>query len=72
LFVVYEAFEWCGTCELILGRFHVMIFRQGAKMLVSSHAAAPEGDLKAIYQKYTSEEFGCVALHPPAAGPALV
>ena len=47
--------------------FVAMIFRECTKILVSSHAAAPGGKLKAIYQKYTTVQFGCVALHPPAA-----
>ncbi|XP_062231739.1 cyclin-B1-5-like [Phragmites australis] len=37
------------------------------KILVGSHAAAPDGKLKAIYKKYAAEQFGCAALHPPAA-----
>ncbi|CAL4908859.1 unnamed protein product [Urochloa decumbens] len=45
---------------------------EGAKILISSHAAAPEGKLKIIYEKYSSEEFGFVARHSPAAGPGRV
>lgn len=36
-------------------------------MLVNSHAAAPEGKLKVVYKKYSSEQFGAVALQPSAA-----
>ncbi|RLN28811.1 cyclin-B1-5-like [Panicum miliaceum] len=48
------------------------VFEEGTKILVSSHVAAPEGKLKTVYQKYSSEQFECVALHPPTAGPGLV
>nr|AAA20238.1 cyclin IbZm [Zea mays] len=39
-----------------------------AKTLVGSHAASasPDARLKAVYQKYATEQFGRVALHPPA------
>ncbi|XP_065015705.1 G2/mitotic-specific cyclin S13-7-like [Musa acuminata AAA Group] len=37
------------------------------QMLVNSHAAAPEGKLKVVYKKYSSEQFGAVALQPSAA-----
>nr|CAB3461092.1 unnamed protein product [Digitaria exilis] len=43
-----------------------------SKILISSHAAAPEGKLRTIYKKYGSEQFGCVSLHPPAAGPGHI
>ncbi|XP_062207174.1 cyclin-B1-1-like isoform X2 [Phragmites australis] len=36
------------------------------KMLVSSHLTGPEGKLKVVYKKYSSEQFGGVALRPPA------
>lgn len=62
---------WTDTLKHHTG-LHEQQLMEGAKMLVSSHAAAPEGKLKTIYQKYASEQFGCVALHPPAAGPGLV
>ncbi|KAL5231994.1 hypothetical protein ABZP36_030770 [Zizania latifolia] len=39
-----------------------------AKVLVNAHAAAPEAKLKAAYKKYSLEQFGRVALHPPALG----
>ncbi|AQK94555.1 cyclin 1 [Zea mays] len=41
---------------------------EGAKTLVGSHAASasPDARLKAVYQKYATEQFGRVALHPPA------
>ncbi|KAF6990782.1 hypothetical protein CFC21_007940 [Triticum aestivum] len=37
-----------------------------AKVLVMAHAAAPECKLKAIYKKYSSEQYGRVSLRPPA------
>ncbi|CAM0904882.1 unnamed protein product [Alopecurus aequalis] len=37
-----------------------------AKILLASHAAAPQSRLKAVYKKYSSEKFGRVALHRPA------
>ncbi|KAI5018855.1 hypothetical protein ZWY2020_043743 [Hordeum vulgare] len=37
-----------------------------ARSLVKAHAAAPESKLKAIYRKYSSEQYGRVALRPPA------
>ncbi|CAL4960870.1 unnamed protein product [Urochloa decumbens] len=36
------------------------------KMLVSAHLTAPESKLKVVYKKYSSEQFGGVALRPPA------
>ncbi|RZR85324.1 hypothetical protein BHM03_00012284 [Ensete ventricosum] len=36
------------------------------EMLVNSHAAAPESKLKVVYKKYSSEQFGAVALQPSA------
>ena len=41
-------------------------------MLLRSHAAAPDANLNAVYEKYSAEQFGRVALHPPAALPDLV
>ncbi|XP_010922031.1 G2/mitotic-specific cyclin S13-7 [Elaeis guineensis] len=37
-----------------------------AQILVNSHSAAPESKLKVVYKKYSSEQFGAVALQPPA------
>ncbi|WOK96788.1 G2/mitotic-specific cyclin S13-7-like isoform X1 [Canna indica] len=37
-----------------------------AQTLVDSHAVAPVGKLKVVYKKYSGEQFGAVALHPPA------
>lgn len=39
-----------------------------ARMLVSSHVAAPDGKLRAVYKKYSGVEFGAVALRSPAKG----
>ncbi|XP_074581211.1 G2/mitotic-specific cyclin S13-7-like [Curcuma longa] len=36
------------------------------QILVNSHAAAAEGKLKVAYKKYSDEQFGAVALYPPA------
>ncbi|XP_074583604.1 G2/mitotic-specific cyclin S13-7-like [Curcuma longa] len=36
------------------------------QILVNSHAAAGEGKLKVAYKKYSREQFGAVALCPPA------
>ncbi|KAI5018863.1 hypothetical protein ZWY2020_043751 [Hordeum vulgare] len=40
-----------------------------AKMLVMAHAAAPQSKLKAIYKKYSCEQYGRVSLHAPAVAP---
>lgn len=38
------------------------------KMLVSAHSSsAADSKLRAVYKKYSSEQFGGVALRPPAA-----
>jgi len=36
------------------------------KMLVSAHSTAAESKLRVVYKKYSSEQFGGVALRPPA------
>jgi cyclin B len=41
-------------------------FRECTKMLVSAHLTAPESKLRVVYKKYSSEQFGGVALRPPA------
>lgn len=35
-------------------------------MLVSAHSTAPENKLRVVYKKYSGEQFGGVALRPPA------
>ncbi|CAL9133699.1 unnamed protein product, partial [Musa textilis] len=35
-------------------------------ILVDFHSLAPESKLKIVYKKYAREQFGAVALHPPA------
>ncbi|XBI95595.1 hypothetical protein VPH35_032023 [Triticum aestivum] len=35
-------------------------------ILVSAHSAAPQSKLKVVYEKYSSEKLGGVALRPPA------
>jgi len=35
-------------------------------MLVSAHVAAPESKFRVVYKKYSSEQYGGVALRPPA------
>jgi cyclin B len=47
--------------------FCTLIIREGARMLLRSHATAPDANLKTVYEKYAVERFGRVALHPPAA-----
>ncbi|KAG1365493.1 G2/mitotic-specific cyclin S13-7 [Cocos nucifera] len=36
------------------------------QILVNSHSAALESKLKVVYKKYSNEQFGAVALQPPA------
>ncbi|XBJ05153.1 hypothetical protein VPH35_023987 [Triticum aestivum] len=40
--------------------------RDSVKILVTAHSAAPESKLKVVYEKYSSEKLGGVALRPPA------
>ncbi|KAJ1263473.1 hypothetical protein BS78_09G187200 [Paspalum vaginatum] len=61
---------WTDTLTHHTG-LHEQQLMEGTKILVSSHVAAPEGNLKTVYQKYTTEQFSSVALHPPAAVPGL-
>uniref|UniRef100_A0A0A9H6V0 Cyc1 n=1 Tax=Arundo donax TaxID=35708 RepID=A0A0A9H6V0_ARUDO len=56
---------WTDTLKHHTG-LHEQQLMEGAKILISSHAAAPVAKLNSIYRKYASEQFGCVALHPPA------
>nr|BAE53367.1 cyclin B1 [Allium cepa] len=56
---------WTETLRRHTG-FSEPELKECAKMLVSSHIAAPEGKLNAIYKKYSRSEHGAVALHPPA------
>ncbi|KAL6839182.1 hypothetical protein ACP4OV_030854 [Aristida adscensionis] len=42
-----------------------------AKILISCHAAVPEGKLTSVYRKYARAEFDCVSMYPPAAPPGL-
>lgn len=37
------------------------------KLLVSAHSSAADSKLRSVYKKYSSEQFGGVALRPPAA-----
>ncbi|CAN6346351.1 unnamed protein product [Urochloa humidicola] len=62
---------WTDTLKHHTG-FNEEQLMEGAKALISSHAATPEGKLKTIYQKYSAEQFDFVALHSPADGPGLV
>ncbi|KAL6610418.1 hypothetical protein ACP70R_040387 [Stipagrostis hirtigluma subsp. patula] len=57
---------WTPTLKHHTG-FDEQQLAECASILVSSHAAAPEGKLKAIYKKYASDQFGNVSLHSPAA-----
>ncbi|KQK05637.1 cyclin-B1-5 [Brachypodium distachyon] len=56
---------WTGTLEHHT-TFNETQLLEPAKVLVNAHAAAPESKLRAIYKKYATEQFGRVALHPPA------
>ncbi|XP_062180654.1 cyclin-B1-5-like isoform X1 [Phragmites australis] len=62
---------WTETLKHHTG-FDELQLIECANILIRSHAAAPDGKLTTIYKKYTTEEFGRAALHPPAAVPGLV
>ncbi|KAG0518623.1 hypothetical protein BDA96_09G191900 [Sorghum bicolor] len=62
---------WTETLKHHTG-LHEQQLREGTRMLLRSHAAAPDANLNAVYEKYSAEQFGRVALHPPAALPDLV
>lgn len=57
---------WTETLKHHTG-LHERQLMEGARMLLRSHAAAPDANLKTVYEKYAVERFGRVALHPPAA-----
>lgn len=50
----------------MISKFFCDGFRDNAKILVTAHSAAPESKLKVVYEKYSSEKLGGVALRPPA------
>ncbi|XP_065001508.1 G2/mitotic-specific cyclin S13-7-like [Musa acuminata AAA Group] len=57
---------WTDTLERHTG-FSEQQLLECTEILVNCHAAAPESKLKAVYKKYSGENFGGVAiLHPPA------
>uniref|UniRef100_A0ACD5UWI0 Uncharacterized protein n=2 Tax=Avena sativa TaxID=4498 RepID=A0ACD5UWI0_AVESA len=56
---------WTETLKHHTG-FDDLQLMEVAKVLVASHAAAPHSKLKAAYRKYSGQQFGRVALHPPA------
>ncbi|XP_066362348.1 cyclin-B1-5-like [Miscanthus floridulus] len=56
---------WTETLKHHTG-LHERQLMEGARILVSCHAA-PDAQLKTVYEKYAAEKFGRVALHPPAA-----
>ncbi|KAK3162228.1 hypothetical protein QOZ80_1BG0087110 [Eleusine coracana subsp. coracana] len=56
---------WTDTLKYHTG-FSESQLMENAKMLVSSHLTAPESKLRVVYKKYSSENFGAVALRPPA------
>ncbi|XP_006654583.1 cyclin-B1-5 isoform X2 [Oryza brachyantha] len=58
---------WTDTLKHHTG-FSESQLMECAKVLVNAHAAAPENKLKSAYKKYSAEQFGRVALRPPAAG----
>ncbi|KAF8751309.1 hypothetical protein HU200_012189 [Digitaria exilis] len=58
---------WTDTLKHHTGfRESELIFRECTKMLVNAHLTAPESKLRVVYKKYSSEQFGGVALHPAA------
>lgn len=57
---------WTETLKHHTG-LHERQLMEGARMLLRSHATAPDANLKTVYEKYAVERFGRVALHPPAA-----
>ncbi|KAL6853808.1 hypothetical protein ACP4OV_019837 [Aristida adscensionis] len=56
---------WTNTLEHHTG-FSEAQLTECVKMLVSSHLTAPESKLRVVYKKYSGEQFGRVALRPPA------
>lgn len=56
---------WTDTLEHHTG-FRESELMECTKMLVSAHLTAPESKLRVVYKKYSSEQFGGVALRPPA------
>ncbi|XP_037416378.1 40S ribosomal protein S24-1-like [Triticum dicoccoides] len=58
-------FVFCTHFEFGLIYDNLQIHWEAAKVLVMAHAAAPEGKLKAIYKKYSCEQYGRVSLRPP-------
>ncbi|CAO2182594.1 unnamed protein product [Urochloa humidicola] len=56
---------WTDTLKHHTG-FNESEIMECTKMLVSAHLTAPESKLKVVYKKYSSEQFGGVALRPPA------
>ncbi|XP_044976598.1 cyclin-B1-5-like [Hordeum vulgare subsp. vulgare] len=56
---------WTETLKHHTGLTEAQLL-EPARVLVMAHATAPESKLKAIYRKYSSEQYGRVALRPPA------
>ncbi|WVZ68471.1 hypothetical protein U9M48_017406 [Paspalum notatum var. saurae] len=56
---------WTDTLKHHTG-YRVSELVECTKMLVSAHLTAPESKLRVVYKKYSSEQFGGVALRPPA------
>lgn len=46
--------------------FCCLFCRDAAQILVKFHSVAHESKLRVVYKKYSNEELGAVALHPPA------
>ncbi|TVU34727.1 hypothetical protein EJB05_16575 [Eragrostis curvula] len=56
---------WTDTLKHHTG-FTESQLMENVKMLVTSHSTAPENKLRIVYKKYSSDQFGGVALRPPA------
>ncbi|XP_039831696.1 cyclin-B1-1-like isoform X2 [Panicum virgatum] len=56
---------WTDTLKHHTG-FRESELMECTKMLVSAHVMAPESKLRVVYNKYSSEQYGGVALRPPA------
>ncbi|PUZ38534.1 hypothetical protein GQ55_9G205000 [Panicum hallii var. hallii] len=56
---------WTDTLKHHTG-FRESELMECTKMLVSAHVTAPESKLRVVYKKYSSEQYGGVALRPPA------
>ncbi|XP_020263345.1 cyclin-B1-1-like [Asparagus officinalis] len=56
---------WTESLKHYTGFFEPQLLDY-SQILLKSHSAAPESKLRAVYKKYSSIEFGNVALNQPA------